>query len=105
MKKTLLIAPLALLAAACATTQTAEVPAVVAPVSAAAVITAAEEAAAKADAVGYQWRDTGTLLEEAKKAEAAQEFAKANQLAQQALRQSENALKQQAQQQDAGSRN
>jgi len=109
MKKCLLIPPLALLMAACATTQTTEAP-VPAPAKAAAdtmavsaAITAAETAADKADAVGYQWRDTASLIDGAKKAAAANDSAKALDLAGQALRQSENAIKQQAAQQDAGS--
>ena len=102
MKKTLLIASLALLTSACASNQTVQIPAT--PENAASAIAAAEAASSKAAAVGYQWRDTGKLIASAKKASVAKDAAKAIALAQQALRQSENALKQQAQQKDAASR-
>jgi hypothetical protein len=104
MKKSFLIAPLALLASACASTQSAQAPAA-APQGAAEAIAAAEAANSKAADVGYEWRDTGKLIASAKKAEAAKDSAKAMELAGLALRQSENALKQQAQQKDAASRN
>lgn len=102
MKKSLLIASLALLASGCASNQAAQAPAT--PQSAASAIAAAEAASSKAASVGYQWRDTGKLIASAKKAEAAKQTAKAIELAQLALHQSENALKQQAQQKDAASR-
>jgi hypothetical protein len=101
MKKTLIIAPLALLAVACANTQTAQQPATA---DAATTIAAAEAARAKASALGYEWRDTGKLIANAKKAQAAKDEAKAVSLATMALHQSENALKQQAAQKDAASR-
>jgi len=101
MKKTLIIAPLALLASACATTQTAQAPAFASPAEA---IAAAEAAASQAAAVGYEWRDTSKLIADAKKAEAAKDSAKAMELAVLALHQGENALKQHDQQKDAASR-
>ena len=101
MKKFILIAPLALLAAACANTQTAQQPAAA---DAATTIAAAEAAQAKAAAVNYEWRDTGKLIADAKKALEAKDEAKAAALATQALHQSENAIKQQAAQKDAASR-
>ena len=102
MKKTLFIASLALLASACANTQTAQIPAT--PENATSAIAAAEAASSKAASLGYQWRDTGKLIADAKKAVTAKDSAKAIELAQLALHQSENALKQQAQQKDAASR-
>ncbi len=102
MKKSLFIASLALLASACASTQTAQVAAT--PENAAIAIAAAEAASSKAAAVGYQWRDTSKLIDSAKEASAAKDAAKAIKLAELALHQSENALKQQAQQKDAASR-
>ena len=102
MKKTLFIASLALLASACASTQTAKLPAT--PENAAAAIAAAEAASNKAAAVGYQWRDTAKLIASAKKAESTKDSAKAIELAQLAHRQSENAIAQQAQQKDAANR-
>lgn len=102
MRKALFIASLALLASACASTQTAKIPAT--PENAAIAIAAAEAASSKVAAVGYQWRDTGKIIASAKKASAAKDSAKAIKLAQQALRQSENALEQYAQQKDAVSK-
>jgi hypothetical protein len=102
MKKTLIIAPLALLASACANTQTtAQAPAYASPAEA---IAAAEAANSKAAAVGYEWRDTHKLIKGAKKAEAAKDSAKAMKLAVLALHQGENAVKQHAEQKDAASR-
>jgi hypothetical protein len=103
MKKIVFIASLALLGSACATTQTAEAPAATPP-NAIAAIAAAEAASSKVSALGYEWRDTATLITDAKKALEAKDSATAVKLAQQAQRQSENALQQQAQQMDAASR-
>lgn len=110
MKKVLIIAPLILLASACATTQTSEAPSAPpapAPSASAAAdaIASAEAAAAKADAVGYQWRDTAALIDEAKKAMESNDSAKATALAKQAQHEAENALAQYEAQKDAGSRN
>ena len=102
MKKSLFIVSLALLASGCASNQMAQAPAT--PVNAASAIAAAEAASSKAASVGYQWRDTEKLIASAKKANAAKDATKAIELAQLALHQSENAMKQQAQQKDAASR-
>lgn len=101
MKKFILIAPLALLAAACANTQTAKTPAFE---TSAEAIAAAEAARSKVAAVGYEWRDTGKLIANAKKAQAAKDEAKALNLATLALTQSNNAIQQHAAQKDAASR-
>ena len=102
MKNSLIIAPLALLAAACASNQAVQIPATAE--NAAAAIATAVATNSKASAMGYEWRDTGKLIADAKKAAAAKELAKAIELAQQALHQSENALKQHDAQKDAASR-
>lgn len=90
MKKVVLIASLVLLGTACTTTQTVQAPAE----EATKAIAAAEAARSKVAAVGFEWRDTAKLIEQAKKAEAAKETNKAIKLAQQAQRQSENAYQQ-----------
>ena len=104
MKRIVLAASIALLGSACTTTQVAEsVKATAAtPTGAAAAINAAEAARSKAAAVGAEWRDTAQLIEDAKKAEAAKDPATATELARQALHQSENALRQHAEQMNAG---
>lgn len=95
MKKPISIALLALLASACATTEmtTAPAPQPTAE-NVAKAIAAAEAAKSKAAAVGYEWRDTAQLIDEAKKAAAANEPAKAIALAKQAEHQGINAVKQ-----------
>lgn len=101
MKKTILTAAMSLLLAACAsnggTTASAD--------SAAQAIAAAEAAQAKASAVGYEWRDTASMIEAAKKAVEAKQYEQAVDLAAQAERQSINAVKQQAEQVAAVSAN
>lgn len=67
-------------------------------------INEAEAAAEKADAVGYLWRDTEALIEEARKAATAREYEKAVQLADEARRQSEQAYRQYLDQRDAATR-
>lgn len=96
MKKPISIALLALLASACATTEMATAPAPIAPTAenVAKAIAAAEAANGKAAAVGYEWRDTAQLIEDAKKAAADNEPAKAISLATQAEHQGINAVKQ-----------
>ena len=101
MKKLVLVASLALLSSACSNTQVVEAPAAT-PTTAAVAIAAAEAARSKAGAAGAEWRDTADLIAAAKKAEAAKDSAKATKLATQALHQSENALKQHADQMNAG---
>lgn len=64
----------------------------------------AEAAAEKADAVGYLWRDTEEMIEEAKKAAEAREYDKAVQLAEEARRQSDQAYRQYLDQRDAATR-
>ncbi|MGM0593902.1 MAG: SoxXA-binding protein [Pseudomonadota bacterium] len=94
MKKTIMTASLALLLSACAsnggTTANAD--------NAAQAIAAAETARKEAAAVGYEWRDTGKILKAAKKAAKEQDYQRAMYLAGVAERQSENAVKQQAEQ-------
>ena len=95
MKKIAIIATLVLLGSACSTTQTQTAQEMAkTPAESAKAIAAAEAARSKAAAVGYEWRDTGKLIDAAKKAQAAKDNAKAVKLAKQAQRQAENALKQ-----------
>lgn len=95
MRKTILaLAAATLLGAGCAT-QTAK------PADAemaAAAIAAAESSRAAAAAVGYEWRDTAKMIEDAKKAVEEKDFDKAVKLAKQAERQGQNAVAQQQQQ-------
>jgi len=65
-------------------------------------ITAAEHEKKRAKGKGYEWRDTGKIIKKAKKAMKAGNFAKAAKLANMAKRQSSNALKQYAEQKNAG---
>ena len=58
----------------------------------------AENAAAKANSAGAEWRDTGKLIDKAKAAMKAGDYAKAIQLADQARMQAEEAMKQKAEQ-------
>lgn len=101
MKKTILTATLSLLLAACASNGGSTA----AADDAAQAIAAAEAAKVKASAVGYEWRDTGKMIEAAKKAAEAKQYEKAVALAGQAERQSINAVKQQAEQVAAVSAN
>src|SRR5512139_3894150 len=59
-------------------------------------IAAAEKSREQAAAAGYEWRDTESLIENAKKAAAANDFDKAIKLAGQAERQGALAVKQAA---------
>lgn len=59
-----------------------------------AAITAAEAAVSKAGSVGYEWRDTGKILNQARAALKAGEHEKAVQLAGKAQRQGELAYRQ-----------
>lgn len=104
MKKTLLIASVALFASACANTQTAKAPAAPSFKTSAEAIAAAEAATKKVAGVGYQWRDTGKIIEAAKKAEAEKDSATAMKMAIKALNQSKNAMAQYEAQKDAASR-
>ncbi|HEY0634196.1 MAG TPA: SoxXA-binding protein [Gammaproteobacteria bacterium] len=109
MKKYLLpLLASALLASGCASspttsssaasTPTASVPAksTATAQQASAAIAAAEQRQAQAAKAGYEWRDTGKLIEEAKKAAAASDFDSAVALATRAEHQGALALKQQA---------
>ncbi len=98
MKKTILTASLSLLLAACASNGGNK--AAMAD-DAAAAIAAAETARQEAQAVGYEWRDTGKIITAAKKAAEAKEYDKAVSLANKAEAQSVNAVKQQAEQSKA----
>lgn len=59
-------------------------------------IAAAEKSRDQAKAVGYEWRDTSEMIDDAKKAATAGEFDKAVKLAKAAAREGELAVKQQA---------
>jgi hypothetical protein len=98
MRKTILaLAAATLLGAGCAT-QTAK-PADAG--QAAAAIAAAEASRAAAAAVGYEWRDTAKMIEDAKKAVEEKDFDKAVKLAKQAEKQGKNAVAQHQQQVEA----
>lgn len=96
MKQAILLALLSLVLGACATTGTPET-----AETAASAIAAAQAARAKAAEVGYEWRDTGNIIEEAQKASEAKEYDKAAELAAKAERQSVAALKQYEEQKHA----
>lgn len=100
MKKTILIASLSLMLGACATTGTQAT-----ADSAASAIAAAQAAKGKAAAAGYEWRDTASIIDDARGAVEAREFSKATELAAKAERQSLAALKQHEAQKNAGSTN
>lgn len=84
MKKIFWLAAIAVLVSACV----ANGPAKPAPTAenAGKAIAAAEAAADKADAVGFQWRDTADIIKKAKAAAQANNFAAAIDLANQAER-------------------
>ncbi len=99
MQKPLIaLAAAALFTVGCATKPAA--PAVSAD-EAAAAIAAAEKSAAAANAVGYEWRDTDKLIEEAKKAAADKDYAAAAKLANKADKQGQLAVTQHADQLEA----
>ena len=100
MKKTILIASLSLTLGACATTGNQATAA-----SAASAIAAAQAAKSQAAEAGYEWRDTGAIIDDARKAAEAKEFSKASELAAKAERQSVAALKQYEAQKNAASTN
>jgi len=94
MKKLLLAASAALLLQACANTP---------PVSdAKAAISAAEQKTKQARKVDNEWRDTGKIIKKAKTAMKKGDIETAIKLANKASRQSDNALKQYAEQKNAG---
>lgn len=68
-------------------------------------ISEAQAAADKADSVGYLWRDTEAIIEEARKAAEANDYDQAIELADEARRQSEQAWRQYLEQRDAATRN
>ncbi|HEX9801810.1 MAG TPA: SoxXA-binding protein [Gammaproteobacteria bacterium] len=94
MKKTLLTMLFSLMLGACAT-PTPE-PTAAAPTAdmASSAIAAARDARERAASVGFEWRDTGALIDDAAKAAEAREYARAIELANQAQRQSLAALEQ-----------
>lgn len=98
MKKTIMIATLSLMLGACATNGTQSSSAD----DATQAIAAAQAAKAKVAKVGYEWRDTGAIIDEAKKAAEAKEYDKATKLANQAEQQSVTAMAQYEAQKDAG---
>lgn len=94
MKKTIITASLSLLLAACASNGGTKASAD----DAAQAIAAAETSRQQAAAVGYEWRDTGKFIAEAKKAADDKNYEHAVALAKKAEHQSINAVKQQAEQ-------
>ncbi len=95
MKKLLLVAAsAALLLQACANTPPAS--------DVKAAISAAEQKTKQARKVDNEWRDTGKIIKKAKKALKAGDTETALKLAKKAGRQSDNALKQYAEQKNAG---
>jgi len=96
MVKNALITVISLLLLACATGR-------VEPTAknAAWAISHARAAQRQAAAVGYEWRDTGQLIDDARKAAKNSQFARAIALAQQAERQSQAALDQFIEQKNA----
>jgi len=65
-------------------------------------MTAAQEVRKKAAAVGGEWRDIGTFLEQAEQAAAKGDFATANELAEKARKQGELGYEQVMSQKDVG---
>ncbi len=98
MKKTMIIATLSLMLGACATTGTQANSAD----DATRAIAAAQAATEKVAKVGYEWRDTGAIIDNAKKAAEAKEYDKAAKLASQAEQQSVAAMTQYEAQKDVG---
>jgi len=98
MKKLLLAASAALFLNACATTPSAT------PEEAKAAISTAEQKTKQARKVDNEWRDTGKIIKKAKAALKKDDFDTALKLANKASRQSDNALKQYAEQKNAGPR-
>jgi len=95
MKKLLLVAAsAALLLQACANTPPAS--------DVKAAISTAEQKTKQASKVDNEWRDTGKIIKKAKKALKAGDTETALKLANKASRQSSNALKQYAEQKNAG---
>lgn len=94
----LVLATIALLGSGCAS-QPSQKPATAETANAA--IAAAEASRSKADAVGYEWRDTAAMIDEAKKAMEAKNYAKAIELAGTAEQQGKLAVAQHADQQAA----
>ncbi len=94
MKKLLLAASAALFLQACANSPPAS--------DVKAAISAAEQKTMQARKVNNEWRDTGKLIKKAKKALKAGDTETALKLAKKAGRQSDNALKQYAEQKNAG---
>ncbi len=97
MKKLLVAASAALVLHACANTPPAP-----GPEDANAAINMAEQKTRQAREVNYEWRDTGKIIKQAKEALKKGDVDSAIKLANKAARQSDNALKQYAQQQNAG---
>lgn len=93
MTRMLPLVAAALLISACAS-QTAKIEPT--EENSAAAIAAAETANKAAADAGFEWRDTGKIIKQAKKAAANKEYAKSIELAQKAERQGHNAVKQAA---------
>ncbi|MDH5572976.1 MAG: hypothetical protein OEY89_14525 [Gammaproteobacteria bacterium] len=96
MKKLLIATAIAISLNACSSAPT------MTAVDAQAAIAAAEYETQRASELKYEWRDSGDLIKEAKSAEQKQDFALAVKLADQAKRQSSNAIKQYHDQKNAG---
>ncbi len=98
-KTTIMIATLSLMLGACAT---GGIQAESSEDAAASAIAAAQVATDKVAKVGYEWRDTRDIIEEAKKAAEAKDYDKAAKLAHKAEAQSVEAMKQYESQKNAG---
>ena len=94
MKHYFLIAMLALFLSACAGTAPRDGAGTPKAQEASVAISEAEAAAEKADSVGYLWRDTESMLEQARAAAEAENFEKAIELADEARRQADLAYQQ-----------
>ncbi len=99
MKKLLLVATAALLLNACAYT-----PPGASASDAKTAISKAVQKTRQSAKVGYEWRDTGKIIKKAKVALKKGDIDTAIKLANKAGKQSENALKQYAEQKNAGPR-
>lgn len=96
MKRAILVLTTTLFLGACAGTGGQKAAAPATEESANQAIAAAEMTTQQAGKAGFEWRDTGKMLDQAKEAAAKKEYAQALKLANKAKRQSENALLQAA---------
>ncbi len=101
MKKTILIATFTLMLGACAPTGSSAAGGSTSAESAAKAIASAEAAREKVAKVGYEWRDTGGIIDDAKKAAEDKDYDKAAKLAAKAKYQSVAAMEQYKSQKNA----